>query len=112
MSGLTPPAGTLRLVTPRQSRILLAASAWTLYVWISRVVILIGQDESAAFKAVHFVLAAVSIAFGLAVGWIGLSARRRVSPSDRRTGPPPPASPAAPSRAAPFQAGSSPAGPS
>jgi hypothetical protein len=64
-------------MTPRQSRLLLAASAWTLYVWISRAVILLGQDESAAFKAVHFVLAGVSIAFGLAVGWIGLSTRRR-----------------------------------
>jgi hypothetical protein len=64
-------------MTPRQSRLLVAAAAWTLYVWISRVVILVGQDESAAFKAVHFVLAAVSIAFGLAIGWIGLSVRRR-----------------------------------
>lgn len=64
-------------MTSRQSRLLLAASAWTLYVWVSRAVILAGQDESFAFKAVHFALAAVSIAFGLAVGWIGLSARRR-----------------------------------
>jgi hypothetical protein len=63
-------------MTARQSRILLGASAWTLYVWVSRVVILAGQDESGAFKVVHFVLAAVSIAFGLAVGWVGLTARR------------------------------------
>jgi hypothetical protein len=64
-------------MSPRQSRILLAAAGWTLYVWISRAVILVGQDESAGFKAVHFVLAGVSIAFGLAVGWIGLNARRQ-----------------------------------
>ncbi|MDQ3945633.1 MAG: hypothetical protein M3357_10870 [Actinomycetota bacterium] len=60
-------------MTKRQARILLAAAAWTLYVWISRVVILAGGDESTGFKAVHFVLAAVSIGFALAVGRIGLS---------------------------------------
>jgi hypothetical protein len=71
-------------MTPRQSRILLAASAWTLYVWISRAVILAGQDGSASFKVVHFVLAAVSIAFGLAVGWIGLTARRSQQEASRQ----------------------------
>ncbi|HEY3238648.1 MAG TPA: hypothetical protein VGL92_03705 [Acidimicrobiia bacterium] len=59
-------------MTKRQARILVAAAAWTLYVWISRVVILAGQDESTGFKVVHFVLAAVSIGFALAVGRIGL----------------------------------------
>jgi hypothetical protein len=63
-------------MTRTQIRILLAASVWTLYVWVSRVFILAGQDTSAGFKVVHFVLAGISIAFGLAVGWIGLSARR------------------------------------
>ena len=50
---------------------MVAAAAWTLYVWISRIFVLAGQDTSAAFKAVHFTLAAVSIAFGVAVGAIG-----------------------------------------
>jgi hypothetical protein len=72
-------------VTKRQSRILIACAVWTLYVWISRIVIMSGQDNSAGFKIVHGILAAISIAFALAVGKIGWDARRR--PSD----PEPPA---------------------
>jgi hypothetical protein len=58
-------------MTKRESKILLAAAAWTLYVWISRLVIMAGQDESTGFKVVHGVLALVSIAFALAIGRIG-----------------------------------------
>ena len=58
-------------MTKRESRILLAAAAWTLYVWISRLVIMAGQDESTGFKVVHGVLALVSIGFALAIGRIG-----------------------------------------
>ena len=57
---------------------LVAAGAWTLYVWVSRVVILAGQDESTGFKVVHFTLAGVSIAFGIAVGRIGLRALKKL----------------------------------
>ena len=63
-----------------QTRILLAASVWTLYVWISRLVIMAGQDESAGFKVVHAVLALVSIGFALAIGKIGWDARRAAEP--------------------------------
>jgi hypothetical protein len=62
--------------------LLVAAGAWTLYVWISRVVILTGQDESTGFKVVHLALASVSIAFGIAVGMIGLRALRRTHSPD------------------------------
>ncbi len=55
---------------------MLAACVWTLYVWITRVFILAGQDTSTGFKVVHFALAGISIAFGLAVGWVGWSGRR------------------------------------
>jgi hypothetical protein len=58
-------------MTKRESKILLAAAAWTLYVWISRLVIMAGQDESAGFKVVHGVLALVSIAVAVAIGRIG-----------------------------------------
>ncbi|MGH8976204.1 MAG: hypothetical protein ACRD0C_23690 [Acidimicrobiia bacterium] len=75
-------------MTKGEARVLLAAAAWTLYVWISRVVILAGQEESAAFKVVHFVLAGISIAFALAIARIGLrhwrSSRTHGVPRERR----------------------------
>lgn len=46
-----------------------------LYVWVTRLVIMLPGDESVGFKVVHSVLAAVSIAFALAfarIGWSGL----------------------------------------
>ena len=63
-------------MTRRQANLLIAACVWTLYVWISRIVIISGQDQSTGFKVVHGVLAVISIAFGLAVGWLGWRARR------------------------------------
>jgi hypothetical protein len=50
---------------------LIALCAWTLYVWITRLWIMAGQDQSAGFKVVHTVLALISIAFGLAAGRLG-----------------------------------------
>jgi type VI protein secretion system component VasK len=57
---------------------LIALCAWTLWVWITRVWIIAGQDQSMGFKVVHGILAAGSIAFGLAAGWIGY---RRLRPA-------------------------------
>ena len=71
-------------LTRRQSRILLAAAVWTLYVWISRIVIMAGQDESTGFKVVHGILALVSIGFALAIGKIGLQARSRLRSEPER----------------------------
>lgn len=64
------------MLTRREAKILLGAAAWTFYVWVSRVVIMLGQDESIGFKLVHFALAAVSLAFGVAIARIGLRALR------------------------------------
>ena len=63
-------------MTRRQANLLIAACVWTLYVWITRIVIISGQDQSAGFKIVLGVLAAISIAFGLAIGRLGWRARR------------------------------------
>jgi len=63
---------------------LIALCAWTLWVWITRVWIIAGQDQSMGFKVVHGILAAGSIAFGLAAGWIGYRGLRPV----RRSSPP------------------------
>ena len=65
-----------RRLSRRAAWLLVAAGAWTLYVWITRIFIMAGQDESAGFKVVHGVLAVISIGFGLAVGWIGLQRLR------------------------------------
>ena len=74
-------------MTERQSRILIAAAVWTLYVWISRIVIMSGQDNSVGFKVVHGILALVSIGFGLAVGKIGWQGRRAAK-APAEPGPP------------------------
>jgi hypothetical protein len=59
---------------------LIALCAWTLWVWITRVWIIAGQDQSMGFKVVHGILAAGSIAFGLAAGWIGYRGLRAGRP--------------------------------
>jgi len=80
----------------RAAWILIALCAWTLWVWITRVWIIAGQDQSMGFKVVHGILAAGSIAFGLAAGWIGYlglrSAARPAGPGDSpdREAPPVP----------------------
>ena len=64
----------------RAAWLLVALCVWTLWVWITRVWIIVGQDQSVGFKVVHTILAVGSIAFGLAAGWIGL---RRLRSGDR-----------------------------
>ena len=63
-------------VSRRVAWFLIALCAWTLYVWITRVVIIAGQDQSTGFKVVHDVLAAISIAFGLGAGYVGWKSLR------------------------------------
>lgn len=67
---------SLDRVPRRVAWFLIALCAWTLYVWITRVVIIAGQDQTFGFKVVHDVLAAISIAFGLGAGYVGWRALR------------------------------------
>jgi hypothetical protein len=60
----------------RAARVLVAACVWTLYVWITRMWNIAQDDHSFGFKAVHAVLAVISIGFGIAVGVIGWRALR------------------------------------
>jgi len=65
-------------VTRRVSILLLAAGGWTLFVWVTRLFNMAGEDRSAGFYVVHGALALISIAFGVAlgvIGWKGLRAR-------------------------------------
>jgi hypothetical protein len=51
--------------------LLLLAAAWTVLVWVTRLVNLAGEDRSAGFVVVHATLAAVSLLLAIPVGWIG-----------------------------------------
>ncbi|MDQ1379298.1 MAG: hypothetical protein QOJ71_17 [Actinomycetota bacterium] len=63
-------------VSKRVAWFLIALCAWTIYVWVSRVVIIAGQDQSMGFKVVHDTLAVISCAFGLGAGYVGFKALR------------------------------------
>lgn len=60
-----------------RSTLLLAAAAWTIWVWATRIWNIVNDPaHDAAFKAVHSLLALVSIAFGIALAVVGLRMRR------------------------------------
>jgi hypothetical protein len=63
-------------VSRRLSILLLAAGGWTLFVWVTRLVNMAGEDRSAGFYVVHGALAFISIAFGVAIGVVGWRALR------------------------------------
>jgi Na+/melibiose symporter-like transporter len=56
-------------VTRAQANLLRAFAVWTLYVWVTRLYNIFKDDHDAAFKAVHTVLAVISVAFAVAC-WI------------------------------------------
>lgn len=56
---------------------LIAAAAWTAFVWVNRLVNLIGDDRGASFVIVHAVLAAVSLGLAGPMAWIGWRLVRR-----------------------------------
>lgn len=48
--------------------VLRAAAAWTVFIWVTRIGNILGDDRrSTGFKAVHVVLALISIAFAVAI---------------------------------------------
>lgn len=61
----------------RAAWVLIALFAWTVYVWGTRMWNMAGEDHSVGFVVVHAVIAAVSVAFGAAAGWIGFRRLRR-----------------------------------
>ena len=72
--------------TRTRSALLLAAAAWTIWVWTTRIWnILYDPAHDAAFKAVHSLLALVSIGFGIALGVVGLRMRREARASEIET---------------------------
>jgi small neutral amino acid transporter SnatA (MarC family) len=60
-----------------RSSLLLAAGAWTIWIWATRIWNIVGDPaHDTAFKAVHSLLALVSVAFGAALVVVGLRMRR------------------------------------
>ena len=60
----------------RDALVLRAFAAWTLYVWVTRIWNIWTDDHGFGFKAVHTVLAVVSVAFAV-VTWRIVSRNRR-----------------------------------
>ena len=67
----------MQSVTRRQSLLLYAFSIWTVWVWGTRIGnVWRDHQHGAGFKAVHTVLAAVSVAFAVAA-WVVVRRLRR-----------------------------------
>jgi hypothetical protein len=70
-----------------RSNLLLAAAAWTVYVWVTRMWNIARDTEhDFGFKAVHGVLAIISIAFAIALAVIGFRMRREAVASREAKG--------------------------
>lgn len=62
----------------REALLIRAFCAWTVYVWLTRIANILQDDErSNGFKAVHSLLALVSIAFAVVVWRVVTRIRRR-----------------------------------
>jgi hypothetical protein len=58
--------------------ILRTAAVWTVFIWVTRIRNILGDDtRSTGFKAVHSVLAIVSVAFAIAIWAVASRGRRR-----------------------------------
>ncbi|HET9441852.1 MAG TPA: hypothetical protein VFO65_00945 [Acidimicrobiales bacterium] len=67
-------------MTARHRLVLRAFAAWTVWVWGTRIWNIVGDDgRSAGFKAVHVVLALVSVAFAVATWVIASRSRPRAA---------------------------------
>jgi len=70
-----------------RANLLLAAAAWTLYVWVTRMWNIAGDpSHDLGFKVVHGLLALVSVAFAVALAVVGLQMRREAAQRDRQAG--------------------------
>jgi hypothetical protein len=63
-------------MTRGQANVVRAFSIWTVYVWVTRLWNIWGDDQSVAFKLVHTFLAVVSVALAVAA-WVVVSRVRR-----------------------------------
>ena len=72
-------------LTRNQALLLRAFSAWTIYVWVTRIWNIWRDDaRDVPFKAVHSVLAVVSVAFAVAALIVVQRNRRSAAPAPDR----------------------------
>lgn len=58
--------------------ILRFAAAWTIFIWVTRIRNILGDEtRSTGFKAIHTLLALVSVAFAIAILSVASRNRRR-----------------------------------
>ena len=66
--------------------ILRTAAAWTIFIWVTRIRNIVGDDgHSTGFKVVHSLLALVSVAFAIAI--LGVASRNRRRARDKTATP-------------------------
>jgi hypothetical protein len=77
---------SLSAMSRRDALLLRAFAGWTIFIWATRILNILRDgdpDHGFGFKAVHVVLAAVSVAFAVAaIGAVGRSRRRAAVGSD------------------------------
>ena len=66
--------------------ILRTAAVWTIFIWVTRIRNILGDEtRSTGFKAIHTVLALVSVAFAIAI--LGVASRNRRRARDKSATP-------------------------
>ena len=70
-------------MTRGQANLIRAFAIWTIYVWVTRMWNILRDDQSFGFKAVHSVLAIVSVAFAIAALVVVSRVRRRRLAAER-----------------------------
>lgn len=76
MSTQAPPRAHARSAAARRqfrrSLVILAAAAWTAFVWFGRLSIVLDGSNAAPFRIVHGVLLVVSLGFAAALTVVGI----------------------------------------
>ena len=76
----------------RAANVVIAAAAWTAFIWVVRLWNMLGDDHSTGFLVVHGAIATISVAFAVvlfAIGWHGRrAAEQRLSVGSAGPGEP------------------------
>ena len=73
-------------MSKRDALVLRTAAVWTIFIWVTRIRNILGDEtRSTGFKAIHTVLALVSVAFAIAI--LGVASRNRRRARDKTATP-------------------------